>query len=57
MIRTYGQTGYSRYVYQNELNKDCFDHDMAYGDFKDLPRRTACKKVLNKLLVVVTLKD
>ena len=30
---------------------------MAYGDFKDLPRKTASEKVLNKLLVVVTLKD
>ena len=35
-----------RYVYQNELGKACFQHDMAYGDFKDLPRRTAVDKVL-----------
>ena len=26
--------------------KACFQHDMAYGDFKDLPRRTASNKVL-----------
>ena len=25
---------------QNELDKACFQHDMAYGDFKDLNRRT-----------------
>ena len=24
------------YIYQNELDKACFQHNMAYGDFKDL---------------------
>ena len=23
------------YIYQNELDKACFQHNMAYGDFKD----------------------
>ena len=23
-----------RYIYQNELDIACFQHDMAYGDFK-----------------------
>ena len=27
---------YSVYIYQNEIDKACFQHDMAYGDFKDL---------------------
>ena len=36
----------SRYIYQNELDKACFQHNMAYGDFKDLPKRTASDKVL-----------
>ena len=36
----------SRYIYRNELDKACFQHDMAYGDFKDLARRTASDKVL-----------
>ena len=36
----------SRYIYQNELDKVCFQHDMAYGDFKDLNRRSAADKVL-----------
>ena len=40
------ETGYSKYIYQNELDKACFQHDMAYGDFKDLYRRTAADKVL-----------
>ena len=28
----------SRYLYQNELDNACFQHDMAYGDFNDLTR-------------------
>ena len=40
-IQKFKQTGDSRYVYKNELDKACFQHDMAYGDFKDLKRRTA----------------
>ena len=37
-----------RYIYQNELDKACFQHDMAYGDFKYLPKRTASDKVLRE---------
>ena len=44
--KIFKETGDSRYIHQNELEKDCFQHDMAYGDFKDLNRRTAADKVL-----------
>ena len=27
----------SQYFYQNEPDKPCFQDDMAYGEFKDLP--------------------
>ena len=40
------EIGDSNYIYQNVLNKACFQHNMAYGDFKDLNRRTATDKVL-----------
>ena len=40
------ETGDSRNMYQNELDKACFQHDLTYGDFKDLPRKTASDKVL-----------
>ena len=40
-IQKFKQTGDSKYVYKNEFDKACFQHDMAYGDFKDLKRRTA----------------
>ena len=36
----------SRNIYQNELDKACFQHDVAYGDFKDLASRTASDKIL-----------
>ena len=36
-----------QYIYQNELDKACFQHDMAYGDFKDLTGRTASDKILH----------
>ena len=45
-IQKFKQTGDSRYIYKNELDKACFQHDMAYGDFKDLAKRTAGDKVL-----------
>ena len=35
-----------RHIYQNGLDKACFQHGMAYGDFKDLTRRTASDKIL-----------
>ena len=45
-IQKLKQTRYSRHIYQNELDKTCFQHDMAYGDFKDLIIKTASEKIL-----------
>ena len=45
-IHKFKQTGDSRYIYRNELDKACFQHDMAYGDCKDLAKRAAADKVL-----------
>ena len=39
-------TGDSRYIYSNELDKVCCQHDITYEDFKDLTRRTASDKIL-----------
>ena len=30
------ETEETNYIYKNKLDKVCFQHDMAYGDFKDL---------------------
>ena len=40
------ETGDTKYIYRNELNEACFQHDMAYGGFKDLTIRTTSDKVL-----------
>ena len=43
-IQKFKETGDTSSIYKNELDKAC--HDMAYGDFKDLAKRTAADKVL-----------
>ena len=45
-IRKLKETGDTSYIYKNELDQTCFQHDMAYGEFKDLARRTVSDKVL-----------
>ena len=45
-IQKFKQTGDSRYIYKNELDKAYFQHDTAYEDLKDLKRRTAAHNVL-----------
>ena len=43
-IQKFKETGDSIYNYKNELEH--FQHDISYGDFKDLTRRTSADKVL-----------
>ena len=45
-IKKFKQTGDMRYIYRNELDKACFQHDSAYADHKDLINRTKSDKVL-----------
>ena len=46
-IKQRKKTGDSRYVYQSELDKVCFQHDMAYRRSKDLNRRMTTDKLLH----------
>ena len=46
IIQKFKEAGDSKYIYQNELKKTYFQHEMADGDFKNLPRRTPYDKVL-----------
>ena len=41
------ETGDSRYIYQNKLDKNCSQHDMVYPAFKNIPRRIAADKAFN----------
>ena len=43
-IQKFEETGHSQYIYPNELDKACFQHDMVYGYFEDLTRRTVSDK-------------
>ena len=45
-IKKFKQTGDTRYIYRNELDKACFQRDSAYADNKDLINRTRADKVL-----------
>ena len=45
-INTFKEKGDSIYIYQNQLDKACLQHDMAYGDFKDINRRIFADEVL-----------
>ena len=51
-IQKFKETGDSRYVYKNELDKACFQHDKVYGDFK--ATRTAADKVLRNKAFNIT---
>ena len=45
-IKKVKQTGDTRHIYRNELDKACFQRDSAYADHKDLINRTKSDKVL-----------
>ena len=45
-IKEFKRTGDTRYIYRNELDKTCFQHDSAYADHKNLINRTEADKVL-----------
>ena len=45
-VQRFKKTGDTSYIYKNELDKACFQHDTAYEDFKDLAKRTIADKVL-----------
>ena len=40
------QNASTDFIYKNELDKACFQHDMAYGKSKDLVKRIQSDKIL-----------
>ena len=52
-IEKFMQTGNTDFIYKNELDKACFQHDMAYGKSKDLVKRTQSDKVLRDKVVKI----
>ena len=41
------ETGNLKYIYRNELDKDCFAYDAAHSNNKDLAKRTVSDTILN----------
>lgn len=60
-MQKFKATGDSRYIYTNEPDKTCLQHNIAYGHFKDLLRRRVSDKILRdwhlKLLVIQIMMD
>ena len=44
-IEKFMHTGNIDFIYRNELDKACFQHDMAYGKSKKLAKRTQSEKI------------
>ena len=40
-IQKFKYTGDTKCIYKNELDKACFQHNMAYGYFKDLAMKNS----------------
>ena len=38
-IQKFKETGDLRFIYQNEVNKQCFQNEMPYGNFQDLAKK------------------
>ena len=45
-INKFMNTGDTRFIYRNDLDKACFLHDSAYSDSKDLVKRPQSDKIL-----------
>ena len=46
VIENFMQAGNINFIYRKELDKACFQHDMASGKSKDLIKRTQSDKIL-----------
>ena len=50
-IEKFMQTGHTDFLYKNELDKACFQDDLAYSKSKDLAKRTQTDKFLRDKLL------
>ena len=47
-IEKFRQTGSTDFIYRNELDKACFQHDMAHRKSKEIEKRTQSDKFLRE---------
>ena len=52
-IENFMQAGNTDFIYKNVLDKACFQHYMAYGEPKDLARRTESDKILRDKTFII----
>ena len=52
-IQDFLSTGKLSYIYKNDLDKACFQHDIAYNKFKDLEKRTQSDIVLKNIALKI----
>ena len=45
-IQQFMKTVNTNYIHKNDRGKACFQHDMTYGKYKDLAKRTKSDRVL-----------
>ena len=53
-IEKFIRTGNRDFIYKNDLDKACFQHDIAYGKSKDLSKGTQLDKVLRDKAFKIT---
>ena len=52
-IQKFMHIGNTNYIYKSDPDKACFLHDIAYGEYRDLNKRTESDKVLkNKVFEI-----
>ena len=63
-IQKFKETEDSQYIYQDELDKACFQHGLGHGDFKEIPSTTAADKhymkkhlILLEIQVIMVMMD
>ena len=47
-IQTFMQAGDTHYIYKTDLDKACFQHDMAHDKYEEFTKRTESDKVLRE---------
>ena len=55
-IEKFMQTGNVDFIYKNDLDKACFQHDMVYGKSNDSAKRTQSDKNLRKFKIASNAK-
>ena len=53
-VRKFKETEDTIYIYQDELDKACFKHVMAYDAYKDLPKRITFEEKLSDKAFEIT---